>query len=360
VLDAIVGGDSSFIGYINPGQGSSLRVSDSAAGTDDRAVFRFLGRGDSVPSGDSSLRFSSIDSLKLSISIQARDTSMKGLRMLFYQLPVRVDSTWTFDSVETQLIAANLIDSAVVADTDTTSVPRLTMTLRDTALNRLTFVGSDTGQRRVAIGLRVRANGHTAVRIGSVNAGSQAPGLVWYTHLATTDTTLQKRIVTRALAFNNFLIGTPVVRDPDRLAIGGVPSERTLIRFQLPAYLKDSVTLVRATLEMVPTAPYVGLPGDSVFLYITGILSDLGAKSPLTTPVRGAVLPLGVADTLRLDLVNLVKLWQGTTSLPNGIFLQLRPEGDSYTRAEYFSTRSPTGRPRLLVTYAQRYPFERP
>ena len=68
--------------------------------------------------------------------------------------------------------------------------------------------------------------------------------------------------------------------DPSLLAIGGAPSARSLIRFPWPPFLRDSAQLMRVTLELVPTAPFTGLKGDTAFVQARPLLADFGGKSP--------------------------------------------------------------------------------
>ena len=43
---------------------------------------------------------------------------------------------------------------------------------------------------------------------------------------------------------------------------------------------------MRATLELIPRSPMLGLPGDPALLQAKALLADLGAKSPVTTDER--------------------------------------------------------------------------
>jgi hypothetical protein len=133
----------------------------------------------------------------------------------------------------------------------------------------------------------------------------------------------------------------------------------------LPPQLRDSATIVRATLELIPAHPLLGLPGDRATIDARAVLADLGAKSPVTTDARFIVtdtLPQGSSDTLRLEVTRLVRLWQSATDRPPAIFLILHPEAATFTRPTFGSTHagSPVGPPRLLITYQLPFPFEIP
>jgi len=121
---------------------------------------------------------------------------------------------------------------------------------------------------------------------------------------------------------------------------------------------------VRATLELIPTAPILGLPTDPSALAARAVLADLGAKSPVTEDtgfIALDTLPPGTSDTVRLDVTSLVRLWQADSERPEAVFLSLLPEAGTFMRAEFGSTRTPTiGAPRLRVTYLRPFPFESP
>jgi hypothetical protein len=156
------------------------------------------------------------------------------------------------------------------------------------------------------------------------------------------------------------------------LTVGGEPSSRALVRFGLSDAFLDSATIVRATLELVPVRPIIGLPTDPSFFQVITVLGDLGAKSPLTsdpTLVRTDTLPAVQSDTLRVDITRIVQTWQSARSRPQSVFLRIAPEAATFARAAFFSTRShvniatgvdTTVAPRLRITYQRPFPFENP
>jgi hypothetical protein len=161
-----------------------------------------------------------------------------------------------------------------------------------------------------------------------------------------------------------FVTQSPLVPDNAFLTVGGEPSARALLRFDLPEDIEDSATIVRATLELVPRSAMLGLPTDPALLQAKALLADLGAKSPVTTDTRfiaSDTLAVGSADTVRLDMTSIVRLWQSSSERPEAVFLSLLPEAASFTRPVFGSTRSGTvGAPRLRITYLKPFPFESP
>jgi hypothetical protein len=157
----------------------------------------------------------------------------------------------------------------------------------------------------------------------------------------------------------------PQVEDPSLLAVGGAPSARALLRFELPPRIRDSATIVRATLELTAVTPVTGLPTDPAHLAARAVLADVGAKSPVSSAqdrVPQDTLEIGTA-AVSLDAVRLVELWLGaTTARPSALVLSLTPEAASFSRPVFYSTRAadPALRPRLRVSYLLSFPFESP
>jgi hypothetical protein len=139
------------------------------------------------------------------------------------------------------------------------------------------------------------------------------------------------------------------------------------VRFGLTDAFLDSTTIVRATLELTPARPIIGLPNDPSAIQTLAVIGDLGAKSPLTADanfIRQDTLPTVQSDTVKVEMTRIVQLWQSSRLRPQSIFLRLIPEGASFARAVFFSTRSPSAgvlvAPRLRITFQRAFPFENP
>ncbi|HUF35282.1 MAG TPA: hypothetical protein VMN37_04985 [Gemmatimonadales bacterium] len=361
VLTALPGADTSHAGYIEAGLGIALLVSSGLPASESRAVYQFRTRPDSIVVADTNRGYL-VDSVLLAINLLARDTLLDGLKLLVYRIDPEVDAGITFAELEPQLVEANLIDSVEVADTLNAGVVQLILRGAD-ALK--TGLPADSGGT-LAIGVAISAPQPSGIRIGSVTGGTGAVFASYLTAQNVPDTvTARKQTDNRTPAFNTFVNQTTPVPEPDLLTLGGEPSSRALIRFDLPERLQDSATIVRATLELMPARPILGLPTDPALLVAKAVLADLGAKSPVTsdlTFIRSDTLTPGVNDTVRLDVTNLVRLWQSTvTERPEAIFLSLLPEAATFMRAEFGSSRTPEiGTPRLRITYMLAFPFENP
>jgi hypothetical protein len=369
VVPALALRDSSFPahkdsanGYVARGQGAALLISSGFAASEDRAVYRFATRGDSIAVRDT-LRAYAVDSAQLALTLVARDTLVDGLKVYLYRLPSTVDSTVTFADIESQLVEANLIDSIVVPDTLNSGA--IHTTLRGVDLDRLRLTPG--GDSVLAIGLRMAAVAPTGIRVGALASGTAASFTSYVTADVPDTGSVRNQTMIRTTAFNTFVTQNPVVPDDTLLLVGGEPSSRALVRFGLTDAFLDSTTIVRATLELTPARPIIGLPTDPSAIQILAVIGDLGAKSPLTNDVnliRQDTLPAVQSDTVRIEMTRIVQLWQSSRSRPQSIFLRLIPEGASFARAAFFSTRSPSGgvlvAPRLRVTFSRAFPFENP
>ncbi len=359
VITPIPNSDSSYTGYIARGSARALLVSNGLPASEDRAVYRFNARPDSIEVRDT-LRSYVVDSALLSINLIARDTLVNGLKIYLYRIDPGVDADATFESIEQQLVPEAIIDSIAVADSVNSGLVQTVLRGADVAK-----VALPVGTGGVlAIGVSMVAEQPSGIRIGASGAGTGAT-FISYVSLDVPDTgAVRHQTVTRAPAFNTFVTQSPSVPDPDFLTVGGEPSSRALLRFDLPQHIEDSATIVRATLELVPREPMLGLPSDPALIQASALLADLGAKSPVSAEenfISADTLPVGSGDTVRLDMTSVVRLWQATTERPEAVFLQLLPEAASFTRPVFGSTRSVTvGAPRLRITYLKPFPFESP
>ncbi len=357
ILSAVADGDTSFAGYLVAGQGGQLRVSWQFPVSEDRALIQFVARPDSLVVGDSTAPYT-IDSVAVEVALVYRDTAVTGLKLYLYRLPATVDTTTTFVDVDTAFTQANIVDSFVV---DTGVAQRLRAVFSGANLARVAIPPGDSGV--LALGVQIRADQGTGVRIGSPAGGASAPVFSTYVQLPNSDTTTVPRLITRTARFATFLSESSPMPDPSVLTIGGVPSSRAVLRFPWPTYLRDSAQLIRGTLELVLTTPIEGIPGDTARVQARPVLADFGAKSPTTNDGNfigiAAVVP-GQTDTVRFEVRRALTAWQGSSPRPSTFILQLSPEVGTFTRPIFGSTRTVGAQPRLRVTYARTFPFEAP
>jgi hypothetical protein len=359
VFTAIEGADTSFAGYLQPHQAPALLVSNGLQGFEERALVRFLRRADSVSVRDT-LRAYTIDSVALNFTLVARDTTLNGLQILVYRIPTGIDSATTFAGIAPAFAPESLIAAIDVPDSLISGNLRAVFGAAE--LSRVQIPATDSGQ--LAVGVRLNSPTPTGARLGSLAGGAGAV-FTSYVTLDVPDTgTAKLRTIALGPAFNTYVSEVPQVNDPDLLAVGGAPSARSLIRFSLPPRIRDSATIVRATLELTAVAPVTGLPTDPARLQAGAVLADVGAKSPVSSAagrVPEDTLDIG-ATTASLEAVRLVELWLGATTRPSALVLSLTPEAASFTRPVFYSTRAadPALRPRLRLSYLLSFPFETP
>jgi hypothetical protein len=329
---------------------------------DERGVIRFSRRVDSIAVRDT-LRGYTIDSVALALTIVARDTSLNGLQVEVYRLPASIDTTTTFAAVDPAFVPGNLVATIPVPDTLNSGLIRTVLQGPDLA--RVAISPADSGV--LALGVSITSATPTGLRLGTIASGTSAV-FATYARLGIPDTgTAKLRTLALGPQFNSSLTAVPQPDDSTLLAVGGEPSARALLRFALPARIRDSATIVRATLELTPVTPITGLPSDPVRMQARTVLADLGAKSPVSSAigrVPADTLQPGTSGTVSLEAVHLVQLWQGTANRPTALMLSLAPELEaaSFSHPVFYSTRAAdsTVRPRLRISYLLSFPFENP
>ena len=361
VISPIIGADSSFRGYVQPASSAALLVSNGLGGFETRAIMRFARRRDSVTVRDTARTYT-IDSVAFGLNLVARDTTLPGLKILLYRLPISIDTTTTYAAVDPAFVPGNLIRTIDVSDTLKRGTIRTVFS--GAGLDSVLIPPADTGV--LALGIRIDSPGTTGTRLGSSAGGT---GAVFFTYatLNVSDTgTAKLRTFSSTPTFNSFVTPPQPVPDTTLLVVGGEPSSRALLRFELPQHIRDSATIVRATLELTPVVPISGLPTDPARLQAKSVLADLGAKSPVSSAF-GRV-PVDTLDpgttSVSLEAVRLVELWLGATPRPSSLVLSLAPdlEAASFSRPVFYSTRAAdsTVRPRLRISYLRAFPFENP
>jgi hypothetical protein len=364
VLAPITNADSSFQGYVFPHGAQALLVSNGLRSFEDRAVTRFPSRPDSVAVRDT-LRSYVIDSVAFGFNIVARDTNLAGLQLLLYRLSPLIDSTTTYAQVDPAFVPENLI-TAIPIPNDLNSGAVRTV-LQGADLARVEIPPADAGE--LAVGIRLDAAVVSGVRLGAVMGGTGGV-FVTYVTLNVPDTgSARIRNFPLTATFNSTLSPQPEVDDSTLLEVGGMPAARSLLRFSLPARIRDSANIVRATLELTPVSPIGGLPTDPVRLRARTVLSDVGAKSPLQPAnallgVAADTVEPGTSGTVGIEMVRVVQQWLLEPAGPTAVMLSLFPEleGASFSRPVFYSSRAadPALRPRLRLSYLLTFPFENP
>lgn len=352
VLTPIANGDSSFTGYLDASSLISVLASSGGDYGLHDAVIRFLGRGDTVLVADTGRTFS-VDSVTIEVGIQDRDTTESNFYLDIYRLPLTIDSASSYADVEAQLTPATLLAS--VPEPVTYRYGVFHVTFSGDSLAALGFAPGDSTV--LQLGFRVRADTPTAARIGTPASGTYAPLVTTYVEANGVPDSLKATSIGRT-ALSYFTVTPPVPLPPsDLLAVGGIPVSRSFLRFSLPPYLKDSATIIRATLHLQASAPVFGIPADTAQLVAGTVLADFGSKSPIVSGVASSAVLLSGATSADVEVLSLVQLWQGSMGTPQVLRLSLAQEGGTFIFPLFYSTRSNTGTPTLDITYRPPFAF---
>jgi len=356
-LVAITDGDSSYTGYVARGTNTAIFVTtDGFARMNARGIYEFVRRPDSVVVNDT-LRPYTIDSVAFLVGLVGRDTAVKNLKVSLHRLPEDVDTSSSFAELNAALSPATFIEMVPVADSVRSGTVR--MVLSGDALARVALAPSDSGVLRVGMGLV--ADGPTGVRLGALSAGTLATFYQTYVTSIVADTAV-RNVITRGAVTTAYIPEAPdPAPGPGRLVVGGAPSTRALIRFELPDVIRDSATIVRARLELEVSEPVSGLPNDPAEITASALLIDVGAKSPLLTGlVEVDTVLTGQTSRIEIELRRIVGQWQGSNARPPAVFLIMEPEASTFTLPLIVSTSDPARAPRLRIAYVRRYPFVNP
>lgn len=354
VIPVRIGSDSSFDGFTGLLEATSMLLSTGSAFGESRGVMRFVRRGDSILVIDTVLTLPAIDSVVIQLFLQRRDTTVSGLQLELYRLPTDVDTLATVAELDGLMTPATLLRS--VAIVDSAKIGPFNLVFSGADLAGLAFAPEDSTE--LVIGLRLAAPGSAAARFGTGRAGGQGPIFLTWVTIENSDTTPLNQVVSRGPT-RSFSVRPP---SPPlgigELQLGGFPATRSFLRFTLPDNLRDSVTILRATLELDGIAPLTGLPGDSVRVDVRGLLTDFGAKSPAIGNASSSAF-MRVGDTgLSIDIASTVVFWQGERPLPPALRLQIGEEWSSFLVPRFHSTRGTGAGPRLRITYRPQVPFQ--
>ena len=398
IFTTIIERDSSFRGYVPSYGAEAMSVADLPGIVDSRAFFVLAKAATrvTVKGGDTTTTPIIPDSVRFRLSIMRRDTLATNLRIRLYHVPITSDSTSTFASlaaafnepvVDSVNVSALLASPAIIDTTQADSLDRRfygDTTYRDGAGHILAVrdsgrildlyfqldtlqapvVEADSGQ--LGFGVRVAADSLASIALGT-NEGGRPPFLQRFFHHTIPDTvsTQPDSIVsgnqTQTPVFDGFVFNPPTPALDSNLAVGGAPSARALLRVAMPAFLHDSIDVVRATVVLVPVSAVQGVANDSFRIVVHHVSTDLGAKAPLDPSAAGATfIHIGSPDTVNLEITNLVRAWSLDTTMTTAFVLGQVPEAASYTEIRFYSSRAPAFRPGLHVTYVKRFRFGEP
>lgn len=157
------------------------------------------------------------------------------------------------------------------------------------------------------------------------------------------------------------------------IGVGGVPSRRSLIRFDVPSKLIDSTTVVRATLLLTQTPNRKIASRDSLYVFPAAILASSTITDTRTLLQFVSAIGQFGLDSVKMapgdsgvrsfEIVSLVRTWKGNSAdlSPRAIALRSNGEGGAPGEINFFSSRvGGAVRPRLRITYVPQTSFGLP
>ncbi len=359
-----------------------LAVRPGADSLDVRAVFRFdsLPARYAPPAGGDSVPIGAVTGSALRLRVDTSTAYFGAGRARVPAVPVTVeaydvDTTAGADTTAAALAAlfrpGRLLGSVTLAAGAALPDSALRIPLSDAA------VAARAGGR-LRVGVRVVSADRAQVRVSSARAvAGFAPTLRFD---PSPDNTANEVTVLPAsgtpdevAVARGYLTQTVVARDAQQapgadLVVGGLPARRTFLRFDVPARFVDSVSLVRATLELTQRPAAGSEPLDSVTVaplavFATDVITDVARASELTVPVSSAVRVGPAGEGLReFALIQLLNVWR---TLPAGtqraLVLRAEQEGVQASQARFYSIEAPAAlRPRLRLSYIPNTTFGLP
>jgi hypothetical protein len=382
VLDPVVL-DSSLTNVPTAGDAGTflLAVRPGADSLDVRAAFRF----DTLPAryapsgGGDSVAITTVRSSALVLRVDTTASFFGAARARVPGAPLTleaydVDTTLGPDTSSAAL--ASLFRPARLLGAVTIPAGTAVDTAVRVPINTAVF-GARAG-RRLRVGVRLVSAEAAQLRVFTARVPGLPPIIrfVPATDTATRELTASlvsdtpaERTLAAAYVNQSVVARSPQAAPGSDLVVGGVPARRTFLRFDVPARFVDSVSLVRATLELRQRPASGSLAIDSVLVrplavFATGAVTDLVRASELAAPVSIPPVALSPAgEGLReIPVIRLIDAWGG---LPAGtqraLVLRADLEGSQASEVRFYSIEAPAGlRPRLRLSYIPRSSFGLP
>ena len=378
VLDAIVL-DSTLTGFPPRGSSNLLALVNSGDSIEVRYIVRF----DSLPiryiTGSDTVPITSVDSAFVRIAIEEGLSRFSG-PVVFEAYDV---DTTAVDSVTAallplfrpeRLIGTLSVDSAALKDS-----VRL-------FLNNDAVAAKITAGQRLRIGVRVTAAQPVRLAVLSANTGSSpvlrfdpAPAdttIDFFSVPTRSQTPAGERRIALDFTDYNVVAGGQLLLPADVIGVGGPRGRRTYFRFELPARITDSTTVIRASLiltqkpastygfaDSVTVAPQVVIATSEITdLYKAALITDTlpGNDPPSIFRLPARQMPPGASAERVFDVGEVVRFWRSTSAdrVPQAIVLRSTLEGIAPAEAQFYSNEAAANlRPRLLITYLPRSEF---
>jgi hypothetical protein len=236
-----------------------------------------------------------------------------------------------------------------------------------------TVVAAVKNGKHLRVGFKIVSSKSADIRIATALAGTPVrlrmkPSLdtsvaaVFVSPLSLTPT--NQTFLSQPLADYTIVVKGGSTTAATLLGVGGVPSRRVYLKFNVPSHIVDSTSIVRASLLLTQTPNRLLNPRDSIYVFPVPILAT-SAVSNYASALQflGGIGQFGL-DSLKLapadsgvrsfEIVGLVRTWrqQPENISPRTLALRSGTEGQLGAEIDFFSTRAALAvRPRLRITY---------
>jgi hypothetical protein len=224
------------------------------------------------------------------------------------------------------------------------------------------------------LGIRARAAGSVQLRLRSQEFGGTPTSLSFR---VSPDTAVPKVVLVpysktpanqalEAFAFGDYtlLVKGTATGTPINLNVGGLPARRAYLRFNIPTFVTDSASVVRASLLLTQIPNTQIDPTDTVFIVpsvglATTAVSDVEKAAQITALANADSLRVqtGASGVRTLEVAQVLALWraQAVATTPRAMVLLSTKEGVSPLEARFYSIEAaPNLRPKLRITYSTR------
>jgi len=375
VLNAAVSLDSTFLGFPKPGDSRDITLINQVDTADVRIGIHYdtLPTRYQIPTASSDSLIRKVDSATLiflidtlsakpttpitidafDIDTTASDTTTATIAPLYRADRLIGSQTYNATDFSADTLRMSLSNDAIFAKIRDTLRLRVGLKVRGTGTAKLRMLGTNFPPR-----IRFRASPDTTVAPDTLFPQSVSPAGDLYGQGA-------------FRLFPVYVTGLQPAPPVGQFVIGGLSGARTYIRFDIPSILLDSVTVIRASLQLTQLpGRNISATADSVSIYAQPVLA-----SPIVTDVGTAATFLGApglygVDSVRfgardsgprrVELVNLLRFWKaaGPANTVRSLVLRSPQEGNTPGELDFISTEGALAtRPTLRITYVPRRGF---
>ncbi|MGH7711518.1 MAG: hypothetical protein ACREOG_09540 [Gemmatimonadaceae bacterium] len=379
ILDAVTL-DTGVIGYPPIGTEPYILLA-SRPGLDTRGVIRFDTLPNKFTRGGVDSSITRVDSARLILVLdRARSRYQAPITITLYDVDSAAVDT-DLDAIKAlfrddRRIGAATFDSAGIKDT--LLIP----------IDSVPLLDKITNGKRLRVGLQVSSPNPVVLRVYSRDASASIPGIdapAQITYDPHPDTAVRPIPVapesrtpndspTLRVDLTDFFVvfQAPQGGEPTDLSVGGIPGERAFMRFNVPSFILDSSTILRATLFLTQKPNRASTVVDTIVIYprlvtASDAVTDVRRAAELITPpgFNFDSLTLASSDSgqRRIEIVNALLRWAFFTEqkAQRAVVLTASLEGALPGEVLFYSTEAPAAlRPRLRVSYSPRTNFAVP